>query len=102
LPPGLVVGIDHNMPMLEAASQRMADATAGAFTDLTSPAPAFTGAFQASTPGLGAGRGTVNLYGDLVMPVQGVIDPSRPDAWRQVLVQVQQGLRELEMEAYPA
>jgi phage-related protein len=100
LPPGLVLGIDHRLPMVEAASQRMAAATVGAFDDLASPAPAFTGTFAASPAAGAASGGGVTLHGDLVLHMQGVIDPSRPDAWRQVLVQVREGLRELEREAY--
>jgi phage-related protein len=68
-----------------------------------SAAPAFTSSFGApAAASAGAGQASRSLVVEnFNVTVQGVIDPSRPDAWRHVLVQVREGLRDLEMEAYP-
>jgi phage-related protein len=103
LPPGLVLGIDHRMPMVEAASQRMAEATVGAFDGLASPAPAFSGTFGAAGGTGAAPAGSpVNMYGDLHLHLQGILDPSDPISVRNLGVQIRDVLIDLEREAYPA
>lgn len=101
LPPGLVVGMDAGQPMLEAASQRMADATVAAFPAdaQVSAAPAFSGSFGAPVGGAAgtAGARVVNVENIIL---QGVFDPTSPVSYRRTVERLREAIIELEQEGY--
>ncbi|GAA3039744.1 hypothetical protein GCM10017559_80130 [Streptosporangium longisporum] len=105
LPAGLAIGIDAGEPMVAAATERMAGvASAFAVPDVAPAGAAFgaasAGGLGAAAAGVSTGGGGVTIQGDLVMQVEGVLDPSRPDAYRTLLVQLRNGLRDLDREVY--
>ncbi|MET8866539.1 hypothetical protein ABZW11_26675 [Nonomuraea sp. NPDC004580] len=101
LPPGMVLGIEHNMPMLERASQRMAEATTAAFpADVpATAAPAFAGAFGAPAVGAGVAAAPRVVSVENII-LQGVFDPSNPVSYRRTVESLRQAIIDLEQEGY--
>jgi len=101
LPAGVVVGMDAGEPMLERASQRMADATMAAFpADVPATnAPAYAGAFGTPAAGAGAAAAARVVHVEAIH-VQGVLDPSNPVSYRRMVETLRQAIIELEREGY--
>lgn len=100
LPRGLVVGIKAEEPLVRSAAQHMAAVA----TEAGMVAPSMTTSYEAAFAGAGAmasgsagGRSVV--IESLTIPVQGVIDPNDPLAWRRFGQQIRDTLIDLEKEA---
>lgn len=102
IPAGLAIGMDVGAPMVEAASERMAEATVGTFTAPVSPAPAFDGAFGAPAVvgGAAATAAAPRVFQIENVILQGVFDPSNPVSYRRTVERLREAIIELEQEAY--
>jgi phage-related protein len=99
----LADGIRSQEGQLVAAANQVMQAGATAFAPAltrASPAPAFDGSFGVATSAAASSTGGTVHVENLVVNVQGILDPSNPSSYRRMVEDIEQALVGLKNERY--